>query len=169
MWLQLQNDRCLVSRTSTIMSAIVKVEIKQEDNINTSIDEKLLLNNVWGMQIKQEPNEIRGDDSVTSSCQDEQGKECLIVHSNDFSCVDRPQISKDFNCTQCNYTTKYIRNLRRHLLTHKAVKDFTCNQCDYATNKCCSTIVSSILNVPTVITQPITHWLLNIIYLPTRQ
>lgn len=126
------------------MSANVKVEVEQVDEINMLPDEKVLFNNdVFGI-IKQESDESRGA-KVTRHWED-QNEEHHADASEDFSRARLSQISvenvingepkpiKIFKCAQCDHTSIRKSNLRKHMLIHNGTKNSRSIQCDLATN-----------------------------------
>ena len=42
---------------------------------------------------------------------------------------------KPYQCTQCDYASKYSRNLKIHSMQHTGEKPHQCTQCDYASTQ----------------------------------
>lgn len=42
---------------------------------------------------------------------------------------------KSFDCNQCGCSFRWLRNLQRHLLTHKQTKPFECELCDFKSKR----------------------------------
>uniref|UniRef100_A0A1Y1MFK0 C2H2-type domain-containing protein n=1 Tax=Photinus pyralis TaxID=7054 RepID=A0A1Y1MFK0_PHOPY len=121
------------------MSATVKAEVEQEDELDTLPDERVLFNNdIFGI-IKQESDESSA--KVTRYWEDQDA-------SQDSSRAQRPQVSVDdaidhqlelrthkiFKCDQCNYTSGQKSILRKHMLTHTGMKMSKGTQCDFVTS-----------------------------------
>ncbi|KAB0790885.1 hypothetical protein PPYR_14972 [Photinus pyralis] len=53
----------------------------------------------------------------------------------DMSNTTSAKSKKLYDCTHCDRSFRWLRNLKRHSLTHNQSKPFTCDQCEFRSNR----------------------------------
>ncbi|KAL3275889.1 hypothetical protein HHI36_020626 [Cryptolaemus montrouzieri] len=116
------------------------------DNENSRQNETNLKNSMNGLEISETPGEASEDQVESNNLQVNELK-CNICdyfayrkvnltnHTHKFHMKKKNVSIKDYNCSQCSYTTNQKFRFDRHVNTvHLEIKEHKCNQCDFATN-----------------------------------
>uniref|UniRef100_A0A1Y1M7D8 C2H2-type domain-containing protein n=2 Tax=Photinus pyralis TaxID=7054 RepID=A0A1Y1M7D8_PHOPY len=125
--------------------ALVKIEPKQEEEINFSLERNIFVSNDLAETMKQEYSETSTTAEYCS--QEYNGKDVqkqghlstIKSETVKSKCMTNNEqnvhfLSGIFKCPNCDYATNVKQYLQAHLLKHKTFKDFKCANCNYATN-----------------------------------